>query len=183
MESARRFLLSVAALAIGLVAAACEESTGPLGNFLIRQPTDDPRPPSPYNTVRTVTAGDTATILFEWQEAKGATRYEIAFWSVASADSMNNLRADTNARPTFSIRVDQPERVSAPYSLSLENDRRRVWVIQRWVQRGELAAAMDAAGFPPDGTNRYFVWSIFAEKGSSRKRSAEVHRMILQYTE
>jgi len=177
----RVFRIAVSLLLV-MSLSACEEPTGPYGNFMLRLPSH-PHPPTSTSAFQEFSTTDDTTLRFEWEPLKGAKAYEIAFWQTSTADSMNNLLVDTKAPPTVSFMVEDPELVDAPYNVNNENDTRRMIVVRYELPRAKMAEALLAAGLTPaPTTNRYFIWSVFAIVGNKKKRAVEVHRMNIRLT-
>jgi hypothetical protein len=105
--------LAVAVCALPL--AACTDPIGvdELADFMIRAPGD-------YyfaNMLQfTPSATSTDSIVFQWQEARGAERYTIIFTQAQSADSARTYQADLSS-PTFTITVDQPQSIMIPFGI------------------------------------------------------------------
>jgi hypothetical protein len=172
--SLKRYAAAGLLLLAGLV-TACSESTGPGEDFLIRLPSDN----LASATVATFTASSSSEsqIHFEWEPALGATEYTITFWRAEDRDQMRLLEADYT-RPAFAIETGSAEVVEVPFNADDPDDLRTLAVVQHEVGLSDLASHLAELGAEP-GDGLYFVWTVYAHKGSKMWRSSETHRMVL----
>lgn len=171
-----RRLAAAGVLVFAGLAAACDDSTGPGDDFLIRLPSDNVVSATVVSFTVSPTSPD--SIHFEWEAAPGATSYEITFWRAESRDEMRMLRADYSS-PAFTFDLPTAEVVRVPFTPDDPEDVRELAVVQKKVAYSEVAQLLTELGAAP-GQEVYFTWTVHARKGGKSWRSSETQRMVLK---
>jgi len=119
------------------------------------------------------------SVLFRWENARGAERYTIVFAQAQTLPDLTAYRADISA-PSFTIPVNQPQAITIPYGVPnplLDTIPVAQYpALQHVLKLRDLDAALASQ---PKGVPLYFVWSIEAHRGSQTSRSIELHRLII----
>lgn len=169
--------LMVAALCI-MPVVSCSDPIGvdELSDFMILAPGD-------YFFQTPVTLRPSAvtadSVLFRWEEARGAERYTIVFAQAQTLADLTAYRADLSAT-SFTIPVAQPQAITIPYGtpnpLLDTIPVAQYPALQHVLKLRDLDTTLASQ---PKGVPLYYVWSIQAHKGSQTSRSIEMHRLII----